>query len=80
MSPAGRAGLDRRARKCLVAVAGRDFNEVMRAVYDEIADWYEREFLGTQDKRADERLGLSDDDLEVRDPAHIGRELRVSRS
>ena len=24
------------------------FNEAMRAPYDEIADWYEHEFLGTQ--------------------------------
>jgi hypothetical protein len=24
----------------------------MRAVYDEIADWYEHEFLGPQDARA----------------------------
>lgn len=30
----------------------------MRAVYDEIADWYEYEFLGTQDARASDPLGI----------------------
>jgi SAM-dependent methyltransferase len=30
----------------------------MRAVYDEIADWYEHEFLGTQDARASDPLGI----------------------
>ncbi len=30
----------------------------MRAVYDEIADWYEHEFLGTQDTRAADPLGI----------------------
>jgi SAM-dependent methyltransferase len=30
----------------------------MRAVYDEIADWYEHEFLGTQDARASDPIGI----------------------
>ena len=30
----------------------------MRAPYDEIADWYEHEFLGTQDTRAADPLGI----------------------
>ena len=30
----------------------------MRAVYDEIADWYEHEFLGTQDTRAADPLEI----------------------
>jgi ubiquinone/menaquinone biosynthesis C-methylase UbiE len=30
----------------------------MRAVYDEIADWYEHEFLGTQDARASDPLEI----------------------
>jgi SAM-dependent methyltransferase len=30
----------------------------MRAVYDEIADWYEYEFLGTQDARASDPLEI----------------------
>jgi hypothetical protein len=31
----------------------------MRAPYDEIADWYEHEFLGPQDARAADPLGIS---------------------
>jgi SAM-dependent methyltransferase len=31
----------------------------MRMPYDEIADWYEHEFLGTQDTRAADPLGIS---------------------
>ena len=39
--------------------AGATFNEAMRAPYDEIADWYEHEFLGPQDARAADPLGIS---------------------
>jgi SAM-dependent methyltransferase len=38
---------------------GATFNEAMRAPYDEIADWYEHEFLGPQDARAADPLGIS---------------------
>jgi len=42
-----------------VAAAGGAFNGGMDAVYDEIADWYEYEFLGTQDTRAADPLEIA---------------------
>src|SRR5579872_4550049 len=49
----------RPARTALAPEAGATFNEAMRAPYDEIADWYEHEFLGPQDARAADPLGIS---------------------
>jgi SAM-dependent methyltransferase len=42
-----------------VPEVGATFNEAMRAPYDEIADWYEHDFLGPQDARAADPLGIS---------------------
>src|SRR3984957_1825900 len=50
--PLAQRGLPWRPRQA------RRFNEAMRAPCDEIADWYEYEFLGTQDARAADPLGI----------------------